>query len=63
MVAVAFLMDAHLSHRRRDAAWAGLFAGLASADQQDGFFVPFAGFDGVRRPGPNFRLYKNIGAP
>jgi 4-amino-4-deoxy-L-arabinose transferase-like glycosyltransferase len=27
-------------------------------DLQDAFFVPFAGFRGVRRPGPNFTLYK-----
>lgn len=27
-------------------------------DQQDAFFVPFAGFTGVTRPGPNFTLYK-----
>jgi 4-amino-4-deoxy-L-arabinose transferase-like glycosyltransferase len=27
-------------------------------DQQDMFFVPFAGFGGVSRPGPNFSLYK-----
>ncbi len=27
-------------------------------DLQDAFFVPFAGFDGVQRPGPNFTLYK-----
>jgi hypothetical protein len=32
-------------------------------DQQDGFFAPFAGFEGVERPGPNFTLYKRIGAP
>lgn len=29
-------------------------------DRQDAFFVPFAGFDGVTRPGPNFTLYKRI---
>lgn len=27
-------------------------------DLQDAFFVPFSGFSGVRRPGPNFTLYK-----
>jgi hypothetical protein len=27
-------------------------------DLQDAFFVPFAGFDGVERPGPNFVLYR-----
>jgi 4-amino-4-deoxy-L-arabinose transferase-like glycosyltransferase len=33
-------------------------------DQQDMFFMPFAGFDGVMRPGPNFSLYKrSLGAP
>ena len=30
-------------------------------DQQDAFFVPYAGFQGVTRPGPNYRLYKRIG--
>ena len=30
---------------------------------QDAFYVPFAGFDGVTRPGPNFTLYKRAGAP
>jgi 4-amino-4-deoxy-L-arabinose transferase-like glycosyltransferase len=29
-------------------------------DQQDAFFVPFAGFRGVERPGPNYSLYKRI---
>jgi hypothetical protein len=32
-------------------------------DMQDAFYVPFAGFDGVSRPGPNFTLYKRAGAP
>ena len=32
-------------------------------DQQDAFFVPFAGFRGVERPGPNYSLYKRISAP
>jgi 4-amino-4-deoxy-L-arabinose transferase-like glycosyltransferase len=32
-------------------------------DMQDAFYVPFAGFDGVNRPGPNFTLYKRAGAP
>jgi hypothetical protein len=27
-------------------------------DQQDAFFIPFAGFSGVTRPGPNFTLYR-----
>jgi hypothetical protein len=31
-------------------------------DPQDAFFMPLAGFDGVRRPGPNFYLYKHAGA-
>ena len=30
-------------------------------DSQDAFFVPYAGFDGVVRPGPNYRLFKRIG--
>jgi hypothetical protein len=32
-------------------------------DRQDAFFVPFAGFSRVSRPGPNFTLYKRAGAP
>lgn len=32
-------------------------------DQQDASFVPFAGFRGVERPGPNYSLYKRINAP
>jgi uncharacterized membrane protein len=27
-------------------------------DLQDAFFIPFAGFSGVTRPGPNFTLYR-----
>jgi Dolichyl-phosphate-mannose-protein mannosyltransferase len=27
-------------------------------DLQDAFFIPFAGFHGVERPGPNYTLYK-----
>ena len=30
-------------------------------DRQDAFFVPFAGFSGVKRPGPNISLYKRTG--
>ncbi len=29
-------------------------------DKQDAFFVPYAGFDGVTRPGPNFTVYKRV---
>lgn len=32
-------------------------------DQQDAFFVPFAGLERVARPGPNFSVYKHDGAP
>jgi hypothetical protein len=32
-------------------------------DQQDAFFVPFAGLEHVVRPGPNFSVYKNDDAP
>jgi hypothetical protein len=33
-------------------------------DLQDAFFVPFAGFRGVERPGPNYSLYRrSSGAP
>jgi hypothetical protein len=32
-------------------------------DRQDAFFVPFAGFDGVKRPGPNFAVYKRMVVP
>lgn len=31
-------------------------------DPQDAFFVPFAAFAKVRRPGPNFTIYKRSGA-
>lgn len=31
-------------------------------DQQDAFFVPFAGLDHVVRPGPNFSVYKRVSA-
>ena len=27
-------------------------------DMQDAFFIPFAGFRGVERPGPNFLIYR-----
>jgi 4-amino-4-deoxy-L-arabinose transferase-like glycosyltransferase len=30
-------------------------------DQQDAFYVPFAGFTHVRRPGPNFVVYRRVG--
>lgn len=30
-------------------------------DLQDAFFIPFAQFGGVTRPGPNFTLYKYVG--
>jgi 4-amino-4-deoxy-L-arabinose transferase-like glycosyltransferase len=29
-------------------------------DRQDAFFAPYAGFDEVSRPGPNFTLYKRV---
>jgi hypothetical protein len=32
-------------------------------DRQDAFFTPFAGFTRVKRPGPNFLLYKRAGIP
>jgi len=32
-------------------------------DRQDAFFVPFAGFTAVERPGPNFSLFKRVSAP
>ena len=32
-------------------------------DRQDAFFTPFAGFNQVKRPGPNFLLYKRAGIP
>jgi 4-amino-4-deoxy-L-arabinose transferase-like glycosyltransferase len=33
-------------------------------DTQDAFFVPYAGFRGVERPGPNFKAYRRVdGAP
>ncbi len=30
-------------------------------DRQDAFFVPFNGLNRIRRPGPNFTLYKRLG--
>jgi hypothetical protein len=27
-------------------------------DQQDAFYLPLAGFAGLRRPGPSFELYR-----
>ena len=36
--------------RQSDQAW---------YDRQDAFFLPFAGFKGIRRPGPNYDLYEN----
>jgi hypothetical protein len=32
--------------------------GSAVYDEQDAFFVPFAGFEGVERPGPSYWLYE-----
>ena len=40
-----------------------LDSGWRLYDMQDAFYAPFAGFDGVTRPGPNFTLYKRAGAP
>lgn len=31
-------------------------------DLQDQFFIPFAGFTGVKRPGPNYTLYRRTSA-
>jgi hypothetical protein len=31
-------------------------------DIQDAFFIPFTGFSGVERPGPNFTLYRRSSA-
>jgi hypothetical protein len=31
-------------------------------DRQDAFFVPFAGFARIERPGPNFSLFRHAGA-
>jgi len=36
---------------RRDRPFDGVY------DQQDAFYVPFAGFDSVRRPGPDVEIY------
>ena len=30
-------------------------------DIQDGFYAPYAGFKGVQRPGPNFKIYRRRG--
>ncbi len=40
-----------------------LDAGQRLYDMQDAFYVPFAGFDRVKRPGPNFTLYKRQDVP
>jgi len=32
-------------------------------DLQDGFYLPFAGFKGIARPGPNFYVYKHPDVP
>ncbi|HEY2905308.1 MAG TPA: phospholipid carrier-dependent glycosyltransferase [Vicinamibacterales bacterium] len=53
---------------RRDYAFVQNFVALSRDrghlfDQQDAFYVPYAGFTGVERPGPNFALYKRVGAP
>jgi 4-amino-4-deoxy-L-arabinose transferase-like glycosyltransferase len=55
----AFLQDGYV--RVQDFVALSLF-GEHSYDQQDAFFVPFAGFQGVNRPGPNFVVYRRIGA-
>jgi hypothetical protein len=31
-------------------------------DMQDGFYVPYGGFRGVRRPGPNLEIYQRKAA-
>jgi hypothetical protein len=55
--------DVVLEYLKEDYQFAWQFTALSMKsehiyDQQDAFFVPFAGFDGVTRPGPNFSLYK-----
>lgn len=30
-------------------------------DQQDAFYLPYSGFEGVERPGPNIYIYENLG--
>jgi 4-amino-4-deoxy-L-arabinose transferase-like glycosyltransferase len=48
---------------REDYQFAWQFTAFSPAenrvyDPQDAFFVPFTGFSGIQRPGPNFTLYK-----
>ena len=31
-------------------------------DIQDGFYMPYGGFKNIRRPGPNYRIYRRIPA-
>ncbi len=43
------------------------FIGAASAaagfyDEQDAFFLPFAGFEGVAHPGPNLTIWRRMGS-
>lgn len=52
---------------REDYVFAWPFKALAPGnglvfDRQDAFFVPFAGFDRVSRPGPNFTLFRRAAA-
>jgi hypothetical protein len=52
---------------REDYVFAWPFKALALGkglvfDRQDAFFVPFAGFERVTRPGPNFTLFKRVAA-
>jgi len=53
---------------RRDYVLVGRFEAVLLADahvydRQDAFYVPLAGFKGVKRPGPNFTVYKRASAP
>jgi hypothetical protein len=45
--------------------WVETFKGTIAAristavyDQQDAFYVPFAGFDAIRRPGPDVHIFE-----
>ena len=54
-VVIGFLTEGYTEVQRFTAFTAG---SRRVYDQQDAFFVPFAGFSGVDRPGPNFTLYQ-----
>ncbi|MEO8259442.1 MAG: glycosyltransferase family 39 protein [Acidobacteriota bacterium] len=63
------IQDVVKDYLRQDYVLAQQFTALSLPDEtrlydrQDAFFVPFAGFHRVQRPGPNFLLYKRADVP